>query len=551
MKQLLRMADAFSSRRPLRERWHAFRTEHARARLEAFRDRPSRFLTLEVVTRIFADVAIVNACYAAALVLRLLFEPDLLVRPQAHLGEALSVYLSHFALLTLLAVASNTVHGIYGRGRLYRGRFKAVVIVQAVSIAYLCFGFVQYVGLAAGWLTATPRLAMLLGWGLTIAGTLAARAAAGVWEVVVNREKPVRPETNRKGPIRRVLVIGGAGYIGSILCRDLLARGYSVRVLDALLYGKDAIELLEDHPRFELFQGDSRDIADVVAAMLDVDAVVHLGELVGDPACALNERLTLEINLAATRMLAEVAWGYGIKRFIYASSCSVYGASSGDQIVDEASELNPVSLYARAKVGCEQALAELGDELNPVVLRLSTVFGLSHRPRFDLVVNLLTAQAASGSNITVFGGTQYRPFVHVTDVARAILRCLEAPLSAVKGQTFNVGSDAHNHTLREVGEMIHRLVPESAGVHYEEGEDRRNYRVAFDKIEKGLGFSCKVGLEEGILELADALRSGVIGDYRNARYSNHKTLSDPTGQPSLRRRDDGDWALQLKQAAGV
>jgi nucleoside-diphosphate-sugar epimerase len=257
----------------------------------------------------------------------------------------------------------------------------------------------------------------------------------------------------------------------------------------------------------------------------------------------------MEINLAATRMLAEVAWGYGIKRFIYASSCSVYGASDGNQIVDEASEINPVSLCARAKVGCEQALAELGDDLNPVILRLSTVFGLSHRPRFDLVVNLLTAQGASGSDITVFGGTQCRPLVHVTDVARAILRCLEAPLSVVRGQTFNVGSDAQNYTLREVGKMVCSLVPEARRVRFDPGEDRRNYRVSFAKIERELGFTCKVGLEEGILELAEALRSGAIDDYTSSRYSNHKTLSDPMGQPRLRSRDDGDWGLQPKQAA--
>jgi nucleoside-diphosphate-sugar epimerase len=274
---------------------------------------------------------------------------------------------------------------------------------------------------------------------------------------------------------------------------------------------------------------------------------VHLGELVGDPACALNERLTLEINLAATRMLAEVAWGYGIKRFIYASSCSVYGAT--EQVVDEKSDLNPVSLYARAKVGCERALAELGEDFNPVILRLSTVFGLSYRPRFDLVVNLLTGQAVSGSDITIFGGTQYRPFVHVTDVARAILRCLEAPLHLVKGQTFNVGSDTQNHSLRDVGKMIYGLVPESKRVRYDPGEDRRNYRVSFAKIRDQLGFECKVGLERGIRGLAQALRSGEIGDYTSARFSNHKTLSDPTGQPRLRGRENGGWALETKEAS--
>ncbi len=531
-----------------RNRWRSFQAEHARARV-AVLGVPTRLFSLEVVSRVLADVIIVNACYLAALILRLLLEPDLMTRPGHHLGGVLRIYLSQFLLLTLLAVASNAAHGIYGRGRLYSGRFKAVVLAQAVGITYLTFGFFQYVGLAREALTPTPRLAMLFGWGFTLLAMLAARGAASVWSIVVNREKPLRPETNRKGPIRRVLVIGGAGYIGSILCRDLLARGYSVRVLDALLYGQESIDGLAGHPRFELMRGDSRDIAAVVAAMLDVDAVVHLGELVGDPACALNERLTLEINLAATRMLAEVAWGYGIKRFVYASSCSVYGAAAEDEIVDESSPLNPVSLYARAKVGCERALAELGDDFNPVILRLSTVFGLSYRPRFDLVVNLLTAQAVSGSDITVFGGTQYRPFVHVTDVARAILRCLEAPLARVKGQTFNVGSDAQNYTLRDVGKLISGLVPEAERVRYDPGEDRRNYRVSFAKIHRELGFECQIGLEDGIRDLAHALRSGAIGDYTSARFSNHKTLSDPTGQPRLRGRGEGDWMLEMREAS--
>ena len=366
----------------------------------------------------------------------------------------------------------------------------------------------------------------------------------------MRREKPLRPEHNRQGPIRRVLVIGGAGYIGSVLCRYLIAAGYDVRVLDALLYGKESLAELEGHPRFELMRGDSRDVSAVVAAVLDVDAVVHLGELVGDPACALNERLTLEINYSATHMLAEVAHGYGIKRFIYASSCSVYGAS--DHIVDERSDLNPVSLYARAKVGCEKALAEIGGEdFSPVILRLATVFGLSYRPRFDLVVNLLTAQAESGADVTVFGGTQYRPFVHVTDVSRAILACLGAPLETVRRQTFNVGSDQQNYTLRQIGEMICALVPEAKRVSLLPGEDRRNYCVSFEKIRRELDFECQTGVETGIVDLARALRSGVVEDYTDTRYSNHKTLSDPAVELAIKRRKADHWMVQIQQKASA
>jgi len=510
----------------------------------------SRFLTLEVFARVLADATIVNACYLSALILRFVIEPVGDGSPQAQLSTAFQIYLSHFGLLTLLALWIYAAHGIYGRRRLYRGRFKIPVIFQAVTLTFVAFGFLQYVGMAKGWLLPTPRVAMALGWAFTCVATIGARLWASLWSVVLRREKPLRPEQNRKGPIRRVLVIGGAGYIGSILCRYLLAAGYNVRVLDALLYGKDSLVELEGHPRFELMRGDSRDVSAVVAAVLDVDAVVHLGELVGDPACALDERLTLEINYSATRMLAEVAWGYGIKRFLYASSCSVYGAT--EQIVDERSDLNPVSLYARAKVGCEKALAEIGGEdFSPVILRLATVFGLSHRPRFDLVVNLLTAQAASGADVTVFGGTQYRPFVHVTDVSRAILACIEAPLETVRRQTFNVGSDAQNYSLREVGELICSLVPEAKRVSLLAGEDRRNYCVSFGKITRELGFECETSLEAGVLELAQALRSGVVEDYTSARHSNHKTLSDPAGEPVIKRRKADDWMLQIQQRASI
>ena len=496
-----------------------------------------RFLTLERLARIVTDIFIVNACYLAALVLRLLLESEGSASHSAkdQLSAALGIYLSHSWLLTLVAITVYALSGFYTKGLFYRGRFKALAIFQAVSLTYVVFGFLQYVGMAKDWLIATPRVAMALSWGMTLATTAGARLWAEVWRVVVHREKPLRPEANRKGPIRRVLVIGGAGYIGSMLCRQLLRQGYSVRVLDTLLYGRESIADLANEPRFELITGDSRDIGAVFSAMLEADAVVHLGELVGDPACAVDEDLTLEINLAATRMLAEAARGYGVKRFIYASSCSVYGASDG--LLDERSALNPVSLYARAKIGSEKALLDLsGDDFHPVILRLSTVFGLSYRPRFDLVVNVLTAKAAREGEITVFNGDQWRPFVHVADVCRAMVRCLQAPLESVQGQIFNVGADDQNYTILQVGELVNSIVPESRLVSNGDDGDRRNYRVSFSKINRRLGFTCQFSLEVGIREVVEALRNGRIMDYRAARYSNHKTLTSRAGQEHLKSR---------------
>jgi nucleoside-diphosphate-sugar epimerase len=509
------------------------RTESIAQRLRRLRGR----VTLEAMARVVADAVIINVCYLAALVVRLLLETskgDPTTLPE-QLRAAASIYVSHAWLLTTISLIVYSALGFYTSGPLYRGRLKWLAVFHGVSLSYVIFGFVQYVGEGKDWLTVTPRLGMMLGWGLTLGATEASRLWSGVWRMVVEREKPLRSDLNRKGPIRRVLVIGGAGYIGSHLCRQLLEQGYSVRVLDALLYGKESLAELEPDPRFELVVGDSRDIGSVFSAMLGADAVVHLGELVGDPACALDERLTLEVNLAATRMLAEAARGYGVKRFVYASSCSVYGAN--DDLLDETSELNPVSLYARAKIMSETALLELNDEtFHPVILRLSTVFGLSHRPRFDLVVNLLSAKAVREGVITVMGGSQWRPFVHVADVARAMVMCLQAPLETVKGEIFNVGGDGNNHSIQEVGELVNKCVPEAQLTSTDDSSDRRNYRVSFTKIRTALGFECERDVESGIQELVEALRQGRIGDHRLARYSNHKTLSDPNGSLDLKKR---------------
>jgi nucleoside-diphosphate-sugar epimerase len=341
-----------------------------------------------------------------------------------------------------------------------------------------------------------------------------------------------RPRVLRRR--RRVLVIGGAGYIGSVLCGRLLAEGYQVRVLDVLFYGDESLRDLRGNDRFELRIGDSRDITALVGAMRDVEAVVQLGEIVGDPACGLDERTTRDINLGATLNAAKVAKGMGVQRFVYASSCSVYGAS--DELLTERSPLNPLSVYARAKIGSERGLLDLRDaDFHPVILRLATVFGMSPRPRFDLVVNLFTARAVVEGKITVIGGSQWRPFIHVSDVARAISKCLRRPLTSVDGQTFNVGSNRENHTIQEIGEVIRRSVPQ-ASLEIEDTPDPRNYRVSFDKIRAVLGFEPQISVARGVAELRDALRAGVVGDYRSPEYSNVRALGRPSGNTSLRAK---------------
>jgi nucleoside-diphosphate-sugar epimerase len=323
--------------------------------------------------------------------------------------------------------------------------------------------------------------------------------------------------------VKNVLLIGGAGYIGSALLPMLLEKGYHVRLLDLFLYGPEAIQDFSDHPRLEIMRADFRQVHKVVEATKNIDAVIHLGAIVGDPACALDEDLTIEVNLMATRMIAEVAKGSGVSRFIFASTCSVYGAC--DEVLDENSKLNPVSLYARSKIASERVLMSLYDSnFAPAVLRFGTIYGLSGRTRFDLVINLLTAKALVEGQITIRGGDQWRPFVHVHDAALAVFKTLEAPFSIVKHQTFNVGSNEQNYTIEQVGEIINKFVPSAQIIDQGPDTDRRNYRVNFNKIRDTLGFAPEWVVEQGVEQVIKAIESGKIKDYRDPIYSNVKFL---------------------------
>ncbi len=499
--------------------------------------KPPARLTLEMAERIIADAVMVNLALITAFTLRFLSffafgrQAGDLAEYTALFQNFARAYRDQAWLLTLICLVIFYLSGFYTYGRAYRSRYKALLVFQAVSLSYLIFGFLTY--FIQG-LTPFPRSVLILGWLLTLVLVGGLRVGAALFRRTVWAEAKIwgRPE---KRTIRSVLVIGGAGYIGSVLVRKLLERGYHVTVLDALLYGDESIRDLYGHDRFEFICGDMRDVENVVRAMRDVDAVVHLGAIVGDPACALDEKLTLEINLAATRMIAEVARGFGVQRFIFASTCSVYGAS--DQILDERSALNPVSLYARTKIGSEQVLLALNDDrFAPIILRFGTIYGLSPRPRFDLVINLLAARAVCEKRITIFGGDQWRPFVHVDDAAEAILKCLEAPLPAVRGQIFNVGSDEQNYRIAQLGEIIQALIPDVEVIYQGEDVDRRNYRVSFARIRKQLGFVPRRTVADGILEIRAAIEEGRIQDYRDPRYSNYKTLSEEGNTTVIRRR---------------
>ncbi len=495
----------------------------------------------DVLVRVIADAGLINAAIIVALVMRYLNVPvfDGLSVPRQPLWDYLAYYRNSALAFTPLALAVLYFHGIYTRGRSYRRRAKVLLIVRAVTIAYLVYGFVVYALAGALYM---PRGAVIFAWAFTCAFMIAARLWAWLWVVAAGYSVDGTKTRIEDRSLQRVMVIGGAGYIGSEVVRMLIEKGYTVRVLDVLLYGFEPIQDLVDHPLLEIVREDFRRIDTVVSAMRNVDAVVHLGAIVGDPACALDEDLTIQINLTATRMIAEVAKGHGVNRFVFASSCSVYGAS--DQVLDEASVLNPVSLYARSKIASEHVLQSMADaRFAPVILRFGTIYGLSGRTRFDLVVNLMTATAMFKKTVDVFGGDQWRPFVHVTDAARAVVECLEAPLAAVRNRAFNVGSDAQNYTIRQAAGIVASLVPGATIVERQDVVDKRNYRVSFKAINKTIGFVPKWTLDRGVQQVVDAINSGKVTNYEDPKYNNARFLSE-----EVRMRlglDSRDWEQEL------
>ena len=388
--------------------------------------------------------------------------------------------LAHVTIAALVAGPALTAAGTYG----FIGTPRRIAQFGRLFAGVALGAGLQVVSLILAGVNGTTST-ILLGWfGGGVLSSLARFAKTRFEDTfsILPRFNRPKAKSSRQvdRPVRHVLLIGGAGYIGSVLARQLLDRGYHVTVLDKLMYGDIGILGLAEHPRFRLVRDDFRNVEALVLAARGAEAVIHLGAIVGDPACSLDPEEAVDVNYRATRLIRNVCRGLGVRRLIFASTCSVYGVNG--HIIDESSELNPVSVYAASKIASEKAiLEETRNGLSPTVLRLSTVFGWSPRPRFDLVVNLLTARATAGEEIDIFNGGQWRPFIHVTDVARAFIRCLEAPVSFVRGKTFNVGDDDLNYTLEELGTTIEGLFPAVRVNRVDNESDPRSYRVSFRK----------------------------------------------------------------------
>lgn len=317
----------------------------------------------------------------------------------------------------------------------------------------------------------------------------------------------------------KVLIVGGAGYIGSVLTRMLLDRGHSVTVFDRLLFGADSLAAMHSHPDFKLVIGDVRDISALANVIPGQDAVILLAALVGEPACNRDPAETVQVNWLGSLAVAETARYYQVPRLLFASTDSCYGIQEG--ILTEDSPLQPISLYAELKKKLEERLLAMNSaEFMVTILRLATVYGLSLRMRFDLIINILTLHAVLDHRIKIFGGLQWRPLVHVADAALGFITALEAPAELIQGQVFNIGSNDQNYQIGRLGELVANTIPGIAIDTIEQPPDLRDYHVNFDKAARMLGFKPVWSVADGIRQIETALRTGEIADPLAARYRN-------------------------------
>jgi nucleoside-diphosphate-sugar epimerase len=321
----------------------------------------------------------------------------------------------------------------------------------------------------------------------------------------------------------QVLVTGGAGYVGSVLVQELLARGHSVRVLDRLVHGEPSLLSAWGRSSFDFLRGDIRDSTCLATAVEGISTVVHLAAVVGDPACERAPELAQQTNVEGTSRLLDAASAAGVRRFVFLSTCSNYGKMADpNAYVTEDSKLHPVSLYAETKVASEDDVASrCTSTFQTCVLRLATVYGVSPRMRFDLTVNEFTRDLSLAKPLVIYGEQYWRPYIHVRDAASAVAAILCADSSVIRGELFNAGSTAENYRKADLLRLLLLRFPRAeTTVVPMTGEDPRDYRVSFEKIRSVLGFETAYSVSQGIDQLAALVQSGLISDPSDSRFSN-------------------------------
>ena len=332
-----------------------------------------------------------------------------------------------------------------------------------------------------------------------------------------------------KKPIKQVLVTGGAGYVGAVLIPKLLDEGYRVRVLDLYFFGKRVLDAVKDNPNLEQIKGDIRNQSTLKSVLPGCDAVIHLACISNDPSFELNPELSCAINYDAFEPLVRISKDSGVRRFVYASTSSVYGVSDVERVTED-HPLLPITDYNKYKGLCEPILLEQQSRgFTTAVIRPATVCGYSPRQRLDLTVNILTNHAVNLGSITVFGGKQMRPNIHIDDITDLYLKLLKIPDRQIAGKIYNAGYQ--NHTVAEIAEIVRDVVKQEMPDREEieivttPSDDLRSYHISSEKIKRELGFVPKRKVEDAVRDLVVAFQAGKIPNpMDDIRYHNVKMM---------------------------
>ena len=322
---------------------------------------------------------------------------------------------------------------------------------------------------------------------------------------------------------KTVLVTGGAGYVGSVLVPKLLAAGHRVKVLDLYIFGDDVLASVKGHPRLEEIKADLRDRSALERSLPGCDAVIHLACISNDPSFELDPNLGKSINYDAFLDLVDVSKKSGVRRFIYASSSSVYGIKEEENVTEDL-PLQPLTDYSKYKAMCEEVLlAERRPGFATLILRPATVCGYCPRLRLDLSVNILTNQAFHNRKITVFGGEQRRPNLHIEDMMDLYIQCLKCPTRPIDGKTFNAGYQ--NQKIREIAEIVRAEVGPDVQIVTSPTDDLRSYHISSEKILRELGWGPKHTIQDAVRDLVAAFKAGKVPNaMTDPRYYNIKTM---------------------------